>query len=89
MDTENTATVSKDTVAVTSQYDQGGVKITDDINKSMTNKAINVLHQSGSGVGFINLNTVTKEVLFAQIRMLRKLMFDVVPLSRYDHLVGN
>ncbi len=45
--------------------------------------------QSGSSVGFIDMNTVTNEVLFAQIRMLRELMFDVVPQSRYDHLVGN
>ncbi len=45
--------------------------------------------QSGSSVGFIDLNTVTNEVLFAQIRMLRELMFDVVLRSRYDHLVRN
>ncbi len=32
---------------------------------------------------------MTNKVLFAQIRMLRELMFDVIPLSRYDHLVGN
>ncbi len=43
--------------------------------------------QSSSSVGFIELNTVAKEVLFDQIRMLRELMFDVIPLSRYDHLV--
>ncbi len=49
MDTENTATVSKDTVTVTSQSDQGGVKTTDDINKSMTNEAIDVLHLDSSG----------------------------------------
>ncbi len=29
--------------------------------------------QSGSSVGFINLNTVTNEVIFAQIRMLENL----------------
>ncbi len=45
--------------------------------------------QSGSSVGFIDLNTARKEVLFAQIRMLGELMFDVVPLSRYNYLVGN
>ncbi len=32
---------------------------------------------------------MTYDVLYAQIRMLRELMFDVVPLSRYNHLVGN
>ncbi len=45
------------------------------------------IFQSGSSVGFIDLNGVTNEVLFAQIRILRELMFDVIPLSRYDHLV--
>ncbi len=118
MDMAKPATVSKVPVAGASQYDNGIFKTTDDINKSMTNEAIDVLHldsrgakdclsnedmhkytcvekfnpksfQSGSSVGFIDLNTVTNEVLFAQIRMLRELMFDVVPLSRYDHLVGN
>ncbi len=33
MDTEKPATVLKDTVAGTSQLDQSGVKITDDIEK--------------------------------------------------------
>ncbi len=45
--------------------------------------------QSGASVGFIDLNSTTNKVLFAQIRMLRELMFDIIPLSRYDHLVGN
>ncbi len=45
--------------------------------------------QLGSRVGFIDPNAVTNEVLFAQIRMLIELMFDVIPLSRYDHLVRN
>ncbi len=49
MDTENTATVLKDTVTVTSQSDPGGVKTTDDINKSMKNKAIDVLHLDSRG----------------------------------------
>ncbi len=44
---------------------------------------------SGSSIGFIDLNTASYEVLFAQIRMLREHMFDVIPLSRYDNLVGN
>ncbi len=118
MDTAKSATVSKVPFAGASQYDNGSVKTTDDINKSMTNEVIGILHldsrgakdhlsnkdmhkytgvekfnpksfQSGSSVGFINLNTVTNEVLFAQIRMLRGLIFDVDPLIRYDHLVGN
>ncbi len=38
--------------------------------------------QLGSIVGFIDLNTQTNEVLFAQIRMPRELMFDVILLSR-------
>ncbi len=45
--------------------------------------------QSGSSAGFIDRNRATMEVLFAQIRILRELMFYVVPLSRYNHLVGN
>ncbi len=36
METENTATVLKDTVAGTSQLDQSGIKTTDDIKKSIT-----------------------------------------------------
>ncbi len=101
-----------------SQSDSSGIKTADDINKSMTNNAIDSLYldfrgekdrlsiedmhkytgtekfnpksfQSGSSVGFIDLNTATEEVLFAQIRMLREHMFDVLPLSRYNHLVGN
>ncbi len=44
METENLATVSKDTVAGTSQLDQSGVKTTDDIEKSMTNEVIDTLH---------------------------------------------
>ncbi len=43
----------------------------------------------GSSVGFIDLNTVTEEVMFTQIRIFREHMFDVIPLSRYNHLVGN
>ncbi len=118
MEMENPATVSKDTVAVTSQLDQSNVKTTNGIEKSMTNEVIDTLHldsrgakdrlsnedihkytgvekfnpksfQSGSSVGFIYLKTVTNDVLFAQIRMFRELMFDVITLSRYDHLVGN
>ncbi len=45
--------------------------------------------KSGSSVGYIDQSKVTDEVLFAQILMLRELMFDVIPLSRYNHLVGN
>ncbi len=43
--------------------------------------------KSGSSVRYIDRSKVTDEVLFAQIRMLRELMFDVIPLSRYNHLV--
>ncbi len=45
--------------------------------------------KSGSSVGYINLSEVKHEVLFAQIGMLREPMFDVIPLSRNNHLVGN
>ncbi len=45
--------------------------------------------KSGSSVGYIDLTTAPDEVVFAQIRMLRELMFNVIPLSRYNHLVRN
>ncbi len=45
--------------------------------------------KSGSSVGYIDRSKVTDEVLFAQIRMLRELMFNVIPLSRYNHQAGN
>ncbi len=45
--------------------------------------------KSGSRVGYIDLNTATDEMLFAQIRMLKELIFNVIRLSRYNHLVGN
>ncbi len=45
--------------------------------------------KSGSSVGYIDLNTASEDVLFAQIRMLKELMFDVILLSRYNHLVRN
>ncbi len=40
-------------------------------------------------LGIFDLDTVSYEVKFAQIRMLRELMFDVVHLGRYNHLVRN
>ncbi len=43
MDTANPATVWKVPVAGASQYNKGSIKTTDDINKSMTNEAIDVL----------------------------------------------
>ncbi len=49
VETENTATVSKDTFAVTSQSDQSIVKTTDNIEKSMTNKVIDTLHLDSGG----------------------------------------
>ncbi len=45
--------------------------------------------KSGSSIGFIDLNAVSHEVLFAQIRILKELMFNVISLSRYNHLVRN
>ncbi len=44
--------------------------------------------KSGSSVGYIAMNTATEEVLFAQIRMLKEQMFDVIPVSKCNHLVG-
>ncbi len=49
MDTAKPATVSKVSVSSASQYDNGSVKTTDNINKSMTNKVIDVLHLDSRG----------------------------------------
>ncbi len=49
MDTAKPATVSKVPIKSASQYDNGSIKTTDDINKSMTNKAIDVLHLESRG----------------------------------------
>ncbi len=35
-----------------------------------------------------DLDIVYYEVKFAQIRMLRELMFNIIHLGRYNHLVG-
>ncbi len=67
------------------QLDFRGVKdrmSIEDMDKHTETEKLNPKSfQSDSSVGFIDLNTSTREVLFAQIRMLRELMFDVVPLS--------
>ncbi len=49
MDTVKPATVLKVPATGASQYDNGSVKTTDDINKSMTNEAIDVLHLDSRG----------------------------------------
>ncbi len=62
----------------------------DDIHKySGTDKFNPKSSKSGTSVGYIDLNTASSEVVFAQIRMLREVMFDVIPMSRYNHLVRN
>ncbi len=75
------------------QLDTRGVKDLlhkEDMHKYEGNKKFNPKSfMSGSSVGYINLSAVTNELLFAQIRMIRELMFNVIPLSRYNHLVGN
>ncbi len=45
--------------------------------------------KSGSSVVYINLSEVTHEVLYAQIGMLKEVMFNVIPLSRNNHQIGN
>ncbi len=45
--------------------------------------------KSGSSVGYNNRSEITNEVLFAQIQMLRELIFNIILLRRYNHLVGN
>ncbi len=44
--------------------------------------------KSGSSVGYINLSNATDKVIFAQIQILQEIMFNVIPLSRYNLLVG-
>ncbi len=45
--------------------------------------------RSGPSVGYINFDLVSFELLFAQVRMTKELMFDILSLSRFNHLVGN
>ncbi len=45
--------------------------------------------KSGSSVGYINLSVASEDVVYSQIGMLKDLMFDVIPLSRYNNLVRN
>ncbi len=75
------------------QLDTRGVKDylhNEDMHKYKGNEKFNhKSFKSGSSVGYITYSEVTNEVLFAQIRMLKELMFNVIALSRYSHLVGN
>ncbi len=43
--------------------------------------------KSDPTVGYINLDIVSFDLIFAQIRMTKELRFDVLPLSRFNHLV--
>ncbi len=62
----------------------------EDMHKYMVDEKFNPKSiKSGSSVGYIDLDTVPYELKFAQIRMLRELMFNLIHLSRYNHLVGN
>ncbi len=45
--------------------------------------------KSAQSAGYINVEVMSYDLLFAQVRMLKELMFDVIPLSRYNHLDGN
>ncbi len=36
-----------------------------------------------------SFKSVPSEDVYGQIGMLKEIMFDVIPLSRYNHLVGN
>ncbi len=40
-------------------------------------------------MGYICVEDASFELLFAQVRMFMQLMFDILPLSRFNHLVGN
>ncbi len=45
--------------------------------------------RSGQSVGYINVDVVSFELLFAQVRMMKELMFNVISLKMYNYLVGN
>ncbi len=44
---------------------------------------------SCSSVGYISVMDLSFKLLFAQVKMSMNKMFDVLPLSRFNHLVGN
>ncbi len=44
---------------------------------------------SGSSVGYIDLSVASENVVYGQIGMLKELMFGVIRLSQYNHLVRN
>ncbi len=72
-----------------SQGDKDRLHKDDMFKYAGSNKFNSKSFKSGHSVGYIDLNAISKDVLFAQIRILRELMFSVIPLSRYNHLVGN
>ncbi len=45
--------------------------------------------KSGQNIGYHDVDVVLYGLLFAQVRMLKELMVDVISLKRYNHLVGN
>ncbi len=44
---------------------------------------------SAQSVGYLDVEALSYDLQFAQVRMLKELMFNFIPLSRYNHLVGN
>ncbi len=44
---------------------------------------------SSSSVGYIDISVASEDIVYIQIGMLKELLFDVIPLSPYNHLVGN
>ncbi len=47
------------------------------------------IFKSGPSIGYINIDIASFELLFAQVRMTMELMFDIIPLSRFNHLLEN
>ncbi len=62
----------------------------DDVHKYEGDEKFNPKSfKSGPSVGYIDVEEVSYELKLAQVRILQELMFDVIPLSRYNHLVRN
>ncbi len=45
--------------------------------------------KSGPSVGYISVMDSTFELFFAQVKMSMEQMFDVLPMTRFNHIVGN
>ncbi len=44
---------------------------------------------SAPSVGYASVEDMSFELILAQVRMSMQLIFDILPLSKFNHLVGN